>query len=165
MSNSLIGKDNNAWTGALRGAIAARDEPLYRRKLMQFLDTREGFSFAEELIRRPAALAVMRRSFRVLAAELGLTHPNELVAWLRDDETTPREAKAGARDAVSTALPYLRFARGWARAARKDSSYAIALALTFFEPVLPLCEAPTKASAPRPRGEASPKLVHLTERT
>jgi hypothetical protein len=178
MSDSLIAKDDNsAWTGALRGAISARDEALYRRRLMQFLDTPKSFSFIEALIRRPAALAVMRRSYRALAAPLRLTHPNDLVAWMRNDEATPMTNKDGARDVVSMALPYFRFARGWARAAHKDSSYAIALAMMFFEPVLQLCEAPAKAApqsasvaavrepvqAPTAH-EALPTFAHLSQR-
>jgi hypothetical protein len=168
--------DNRAWASTLPDAIGAGDERLYRQKLMQFLATREGFSFVEALLRRPSTLAVMRRSYRALCTPLGLKHPNDLVAWLLQDEVTQAAVKDGARDLVSMALPYFRFARGWARAAHKDSSYAIALALTFFEPVLQLCEKPAKASAPgitaavtsEPtttlRG-ALPPFVHLTERT
>jgi hypothetical protein len=84
---------------------------------MQFFETREGSSCAETSIRRPAALAVMRRSLRTLAAQLGLTYADELVAWVREDEINPREVKTGARDAASMALPYFRFARGWVRPA------------------------------------------------
>jgi hypothetical protein len=166
------------WTSALRNAIDARDEALYRRKLMQFLDTPEALSFVDALIQRPAALAVMRRSYRALAAPLRLTHPTDLVLWLRNDEAKPIEPRDGARDAAVIALPYLRFARGWARAVRKDSSYAVALALMFLEPVLQLCELPAESAppnrsesagraqqAPSSGGrEAAPSFSHLTQR-
>jgi hypothetical protein len=152
--------DNKAWTTALREAIAARDEGLYRRKLMQFLATREGFMFVEGLMKKPAALAVMRRSFRALAAPLGLSHPNDLVAWLQKDEAAPQPVKDGARDVVSMAVPYFRFARGWARAVHKEDSYAVALAMMFFEPVLGLCDLsarPVKQSTDAaPQRDASP---------
>lgn len=169
--------DNNAWTTALREAIAARNEPLYRRKVMQFLATREGFVFVEELMNRPASLAVMRRTYQALAAPLGLSHPNDLVLWLRDDEAALRPAQPGSKDVVSMALPYFRFARGWARAAHKESSYAVALAMLFFEPVLQLCEPAANAAAPsategaphaqvqEPAArEAAPTFAHLTQR-
>jgi hypothetical protein len=139
--------DNKAWVSALRDAIDAGDERLYRQKLMQFLGTHEGLSFVETLIQRPNALAVMRRSYRALSPPLGLKHPKDLVAWLLADEATPVEVEENARDVVSMALPYFRFARESARAARKDLSYAIALAMTFFEPVLMLCEPPVKTAS------------------
>jgi hypothetical protein len=133
--------DNKAWVGTLRDAIGAGDERLYRQKLMQFLVTREGVSFVEAVLRRPSTLAVMRRSYRALSVPLDLKHPNDLVAWLLEDEATPVVINKDSRAVASMALPYFRFARGWARAAHKDSSYAVALALMFFEPVLQLCEA------------------------
>jgi hypothetical protein len=178
--------DSRAWTTALRDAITARDEPLYRRELMQFLATRESVALVDALIHRPAALAVMRRSFRALAGPLGLADAKDMVAWLSDDEAKPRLVEDGARDVVSVALPYFRFARGWARAAHKETSYAAALALMFFEPVLQLCEPVAKAAkreepatavpsseagrvaraeAQRPAvREAQPSLAHLTQR-
>jgi hypothetical protein len=158
--------DNKAWTTALREAIAARDEGLYRRTLMQFLATREGVMFVEGLIKKPAALAVMRRSFGALAAPLGLSHPNDLVAWLQKDEATPQPVKSGARDVLSMAVPYLRFARSWARAVHKEDSYAVALAMMLFEPALGLCDRPaqpgkqsTDAAPPR---DASPSATAVT---
>jgi hypothetical protein len=146
--NAASEVDNKVWTTALRGAIAARDEGLYRRTLMQFLATREGFMFVEGLMNKPAALSVMRRSFRALAAPLGLSHPNDLVAWLQKDEAAPQPVKDGARDVVSMAVPYFRFARGWARAVHKEDSYAVALAMMFFEPALGLCDPPARPVKP-----------------
>jgi hypothetical protein len=160
--------DNKAWVSTLRDAIGAGNERLYRQKLMQFLTTREGFSFVEALLRRPSTLAVMRRSYRALSGPLELKHPNDLVAWLLEDETTPVVIKKDAHAVASMALPYFRFARAWARAAHKDSSYAAALALMFFEPVLQLCEAPAKAAPQDVIGvasrEASPTFAHPSQR-
>lgn len=173
--NAASEVDNKAWTTALREAIAARDEGLYRRKLMQFLATREGFTFVEGLMKKPAALAVMRRSFSALAAPLGLSHPNDLVAWLQKDEAAPQPVKEGARDVVSMAVPYFRFARGWARAVHKEDSYAVALAMMFFEPALGLCDPPaTSAKAGAAAGpqrdatasttKSTPSFAQITQR-
>lgn len=174
--NAPSNADNAAWVSALRDAIDAGDESLYRQTLRRFLGTREGVAFIEALMQRPAALAVMRRSYRALCTPLGLKHPNDLVAWLPAEETAPVEVKEDARSVVSMALPYFRFASGWARAAHKDSSYAIALALLLFEPVVQLCGKHTKtpvpsvtAAAPRELAktrlrETLPTRAHLTER-
>jgi hypothetical protein len=165
--NAASPADNQACKTALREAIAARNEPLYQQKLMQFLVTREGFVFVEDLMHRQAALAVMRRSFHALAAPLGLSHPDDLVSWLRNDEAAPRPAEPGAKDVVSMALPYFRFARGWARAAHKESSYAVALAMLFFEPVLGLCEGPGDSSKPGRDSTAAanpPTFAQITQR-
>jgi hypothetical protein len=142
--------DHTRWTSALRDAIAARDEAEYRRTLMQYLATHQGVLFADTLMKKPAALAVMRRSFAALALPLGIASPSELVGWLRADEARPITPVAGSMDVVAAALPYFRFARSWSRAARKDDSYAVALALMFFEPVVALCDAPILASRAAP---------------
>jgi hypothetical protein len=166
MSTTATVAGNKSWTGELRRAIDAGNEPLYRQQVMQFLGTREGFVFVDELMKRPASLAVMRRSFKALAAPLGLSHPNELVSWLRSDVTAPRPTAAGAKDVVSMALPYFRFARGWARAVHKDGTYAVALAMLFFEPVLGLCERP--ATPPQQsvddNSAAPPSFARITQR-
>lgn len=140
--NAPTKADDKEWTTALRDAIDARDESLYMQTLKRFLGRRDSFAFIEALIQRSAALVVMRRSYRALSPSLGLKHPKDLVFWLFDDEATPTEVRKDARDVVS--MPYFRFARSWARATHKDCSYALALALTFFEPVLQLCEAPAE---------------------
>jgi hypothetical protein len=146
--------DKKAWSAALRAAIDARDEKRYREELTRFVVTKDGALFVAEMVTKSAALAVMRRSFRALAPLLGVEHPNELVTWLAADAKAPRAIAPGARDAVSVSLPYFRFAKNWADAARKEPSYAVAMALMFFEPVLALCEAPARTAEPKVSAQA-----------
>jgi hypothetical protein len=129
-----------AWSHALRAAIAARDEPLYRQRVMEFLVTPEGGAFVQRNLQDKRAHEVMCDSYRHLAPALGLNHPNDLIGWVRDDEAAPRLIAEGATDVVSMFLPYVRYGRDWARAANADVSVGIALACLFFEPVLGLCE-------------------------
>jgi hypothetical protein len=148
MKPSNRSRHNKPWAGTLRAAVAARDEALYRRELASFLGTREGFDLIDALIQKPAAIPVIRRSFKALAGPLGLSQPEDLVAWLLEDEAAPHVVDDGARDVVSMAVPYLRLARSWARAAHKNEAYGAAVAMLFFEPVLALCQAPVPPNSP-----------------
>jgi hypothetical protein len=139
--------NTKVWTDALRAAIAARDEPLYRHRLMQFLATREGAAFVASALDSDTRLSHMYFGFKPLADVLCLAHPDELVTWMHDDEDAPMALQPGAKDVVSMALPYFRFARSWARAAHKPPSYAVAVALMFFKPVVDFCSAKTRAPA------------------
>lgn len=147
--------DSRGWTTMLKEAVAARNEGLYRRTLMRFLETRASYAFVEALIYKPAALPVMHRSFRALAEPLGLSSPEDLVGWIERDEAAPRKLPPGARDVVAVALPYFRFALAWSRAVNKQAPYAVAVALVFFEPVVDLCE-PAKLTVAAPVVVAPP---------
>jgi hypothetical protein len=119
--------------------------------LMQFLATREGAAFVASALDDDTRLSHMYFGFKPLADVLCLAHPEELVTWMHDDEDAPMAIQPGAKDVVSMALPYFRFTRSWARAAQKPPSYAVAVALMFFKPVVGFCSGQTRApSTTRP---------------
>jgi hypothetical protein len=159
--------DAKAWGGVLKSAIENRDERRYREELMRLLVTREGSLFVDALMKKTTALPVMRRTFRALGPALGVSSPNDLVGWLAADARSPRAVKDGARDVVSMALPYFRFARSWAEAVGKESSYAAAMAMMLFEPVLALCEQPLAHAASVPAQASAvtaPSFARITQR-
>jgi hypothetical protein len=134
-----------AWSRALREAIVAADEPRYRRTLNRFLASREGANWALRHLRQVRGRQAVWKVYRRLGPALGLGEPGELAAWSLRDERQPLAMPAGSRDIVAMVLPYMRFAREWSRAAAVDLNCGIAVAMMFFEPLLPLCEAAAAA--------------------
>jgi hypothetical protein len=134
-----------AWSHSLREAVAARDEPLYRQHVVQFLITAEGVSFVERKLNTPAARGVMSAVYARLAPALGLQSPNDLLERMKTLDTADDNGAAAGGDGppslAATFMHYLRLGRDWARACRADASFGVALAVLLFEPLLVLFDA------------------------
>jgi hypothetical protein len=135
-----------AWFHSLREAIASRNEPLYRERVVEFLLTQEGVSFVQRNLDTPAAHRVMAAVYGRVAPALGIKAPEDLLARMHSLDDAPASHESGtalARGADSLAptfMHYLRLGRDWSRGGRLDASYGVALAVFLFEPVLELFE-------------------------
>jgi hypothetical protein len=156
-----------AWFHSLREAVASRNEPLYRERVVQFLITPEGASFVQRNLDTAAARAVMAAVYERLAPALELRAPTELLDRLLGLGDAPAsdeiEGSPGHGDAATMALAFLRYLRlgkEWSRACGLDATYGVALALLFFEPLLLLFDEANHASlapsAARPAERAAP---------
>jgi hypothetical protein len=137
-----------AWFHSLREAVALRNEPLYRERVIEFLLTQEGISFVQRNLDTPAAHRVMASVYRRVAPALGLEGPEDLLARMQSlgDAPSGRETDAATATTCSPAAlaptftHYLRLGRDWSRGGRVDASYGVALAVFLFEPLLELFE-------------------------
>ncbi len=133
-----------AWFHSLREAVASRDEPLYRERVVEFLLTQEGVSFVQRNLDTPAAHRVMAAVYQRVAPALSLSAPEDLLAKMHSLDDAPAhaapaaQANAGAELMSAAFTHYLRLGRDWARGARLDASYGVALAVFLFEPLLAL---------------------------
>ncbi len=130
-----------AWFHSLRDAIGARDEPLYRERVAQFLITAEGVSFVQRNLDTPAARGVMAVAYERLMPVLGLTSPADLLARMIElKDVDANDEHTSESSMASTFMHYLRLGRAWARACQIDLSFGVALAMLLFEPLLVLFE-------------------------
>jgi hypothetical protein len=135
-----------AWFHSLREAVASRDEPLYRERVIDFLLTQEGVSFVQRNLDTPAAHRVMAAVYRRVAPALGIKAPEDLLARMQSlgDAPAGHETSAattcGPASLAPTFTHYLRLGRDWSRGGRLDASYGVALAVFLFEPLLELFE-------------------------
>jgi hypothetical protein len=150
-----------AWFHSLREAVAARNEPLYRERVTEFLLTQEGVSFVQRNLDTPAAHRVMAAVYQRVAPELGIRAPEDLLARMNSLDDPPASAALGAplqvgpESLASTFVYYLRLGRDWSRGGRLDASYGVALAVFLFEPLLVLFEhGSDDAAALTPRAQA-----------
>jgi hypothetical protein len=122
-----------AWFHSLRDAIGARNEPLYRERVVQFLITAEGVSFTQRNLDTPAARGVMEVVYRRLQPLLDLRSPDDLLDHLRDAASSGSGPDDGSM--ASTFTHYLRIGHKWSQICEIEPSYGVALALLLFEPL------------------------------
>jgi hypothetical protein len=148
-----------AWFHSLRDAVGARNEPLYRRHVTEFLSTVEGLLFVQRNLNNPVAHGVMSKVYCSLVPELGLSSPEDLLERMNtldrsgSAETVDNDASMGA-----VFLHYLRLGRDWSKTYQTDPSYGVALAALLFEPLLALFNADPESApaAAEPDARARP---------